>query len=98
MGFTGMKFVMVLVFAAGLVGCAYFVSWEDANRNVVGHPITLITESEGPPDQITPFGDGGYEYMYHLKKLDPSCYHWWQVDSSGIITGFRHKGYCRPIG
>ena len=83
---------------AFICGCAYFVSWDDANRNSVGHQLSEIAKKWGPPDQMTPLPNGGAEYMYRLKKLDPSCVHWWQTDQKGIITGFRYEGYCRPIG
>lgn len=93
-----MKRVAVLLSSLSLCGCAYFVSWDDVNKNSIGHPLSEITENWGKPETVTPLPNGGAEYKYHLKDVDPSCVHWWQTDSKGIITGFRHEGYCRPIG
>jgi hypothetical protein len=52
----------------------------------------------GPPTLITPQDNNESEYRYDLKKLDPSCVHWWRVHSDGKIVGYRYQGYCRPIG
>lgn len=93
-----MRIVFLLLALMFFMGCAYFVSWENAHRNLIGKPVKLYVDLNGPPDKITPLTDGGSEYKYHLKKLDPSCIHYWVVNQSGIITGFRYEGYCRPIG
>lgn len=90
--------VLVWFSATLLCSCAYFVSWGDVNKNSIGHPLSEITENWDPPEKVTPLPGGGSEYMYRLKKLDPSCVHWWETDAQGIITGFRYEGYCRPIG
>lgn len=68
-------------------------------RREVGNPIEEIENSWGDElDEITSRPDGQKEYKYHLKKLDPSCIHYWVVNQRGIITGYRYQGYCRPIG
>jgi hypothetical protein len=81
-----------------LSGCALFTSWDDLARGWTGKNISRITALWGEPDRITKLDDGIREYEYHLKKLDPSCFHYWLVNSEGVITGYRYKGYCRPIG
>ena len=86
--------IIVILFS----GCSYFVSWDDKSRVLIGEPITLYSVLNGPPDEIIPLPDGQKEYKYHLKKLDPSCIHYWVVDERGIITGYRYQGYCRPVG
>jgi len=57
-----------------------------------------IQKTWGQPDRIDALGDGNKEYKYHLKKLDPSCVHYWIVDPQGIIVDYRYEGRCRPIG
>ena len=86
--------VVVILFA----GCSYFVSWDDQSQRVVGQTIDFVIGFDGQPDEIKTLSDGQKEYKYHLKKLDPSCVHYWIVDKEGIITGYRYTGYCRPIG
>jgi len=87
-------FVVVILFA----GCSYLSSWDDKSKVLIGEPITLYTNLNGQPDEIIERSDGQKEYKYHLKKLDPSCVHYWIVNQEGIITGYRYTGYCRPIG
>jgi hypothetical protein len=79
-----------------LTGCSYFVSWDDVSKPVVGHSIHEITELWGQPDEVLEQGMKKI-YRYDLKKLDPSCIHYWVVDDKGIIVDFYYKGYCRPI-
>lgn len=64
----------------------------------VGNPISDIEKLYGPPDEIKELPNGDQEYKYWLKKLDPSCVHYWIVDPQGIIRGYHYEGRCRPIG
>ena len=64
----------------------------------VGRPISEITSVWGPPTKTSSRGNNGKQYTYHLNKLDPSCWHHWQVDAQGIITGYSYEGSCRPVG
>ena len=86
------------VCAALLAACSYFVSWEEANKSAIGHPIEEIVNLEGPPEKIWQRDDGLTVYKYHLKKLDPSCYHYWIVNDKKVIVDFYYDGFCRPIG
>lgn len=79
-----------------LTGCSYFVSWNDVSKPLIGHPIHEITELWGQPDGVLEQGTKKI-YRYDLKKLDPSCIHYWVVDEKGTIIDFYYKGYCRPI-
>lgn len=79
-------------------GCSLFASWDGMAKSWVGDPINRITESWGEPTRIWTREDGMTIYQYDLKKLDPSCVHYWVVDKGGIIAGFHYEGYCRPIG
>jgi hypothetical protein len=79
-------------------GCAYFVSWHDLSKSWVGHPIARFVSVNGEPSSITPLADGDEEYRFDLRKLDPSCVHWWKVDKEGTIVGYRFQGRCRPVG
>lgn len=88
----------IVALTTWLAGCAYFVSWEESNRGAIGHPVEEIAKLWGPPDQKWTREDGKTIHKYHLKKLDPSCIHYWVVDEQGIITDFYYDGYCRPIG
>ena len=81
-----------------ITACTYFVSWDDYGKSWIGHRIDEVVKLEGPPDAITPLGNGGKEYKYHLKKIDPTCIHYWIIDPQGIIRGYHYKGRCRPIG
>lgn len=83
-----------------LTGCSYFVSWDDISKNYIGHPLSEYEEFETwqKPDEIKTLPNGNKEYKYHLKKLDPSCVHYWVVDPQGIITDYHYDGRCRPIG
>lgn len=81
-----------------LVGCSYFVSWDDAVRGGVGRSIDSMIKLDGLPNAIIPLSNGNKEYKYHFKKLDPSCIHYWIVDPQGIIVDYRYEGRCRPIG
>jgi hypothetical protein len=85
--------IIVIFFA----GCSYLASWDDVSKTWVGTNISKITELWGKPDIITK-ENGNLIYKYNKEKLDPSCIHYWIVDTGGIITGYRYTGYCRPIG
>ncbi len=78
--------------------CSYFESWDEANRPAVGHPIDEIIKVWGQPSKTWTRDDGMAIYEYDLKKLDPSCTHYWVVSKDKIIIDFYYKGYCRPIG
>ena len=84
--------------AVALAACASFASWDGLSKSWVGHPITDITKLWGEPSTQTKLSDGSLEYKYVLKKLDPSCVHYWRINSSGIITDYHYEGYCKPIG
>ncbi len=79
-------------------GCAYFVSWDEAVEGGVGRTINSIIKLDGPPTSVKSLSGGNKEYKYHFKKIDPSCVHYWVVNSQGIITGYHYQGRCRPIG
>lgn len=79
-------------------GCSYFVSWDESVRGGVGRSIADIQRTWGVPDEVLEMSDGNWEYKYHLRQIDPSCFHYWIVDSEGIITGYHFEGRCRPIG
>ena len=87
--------LLIVIFA---VGCSYFASWDDRSKILIGEPITVYSDLNGPPDKITPLPNGQKEYKYHLKRLDPSCIHYWVVNAEGVITGYRYTGHCRPVG
>ena len=93
-----MRIIYFLLAVILFTGCSYFVSWDDKSKTLIGEPITLYSDLNGPPDEIKTLPDGQKEYKYHLKKLDPSCVHYWIVDKKGIIMGYRYTGYCRPVG
>ncbi|WP_444901922.1 hypothetical protein ACJJIG_01420 [Microbulbifer sp. SSSA007] len=97
-GILTMRNAYLLLVVVLFVGCSYFVSWDDKSKVLIGEPITLYSDLNGPPDEIKTLSDGQKEYKYHLKKLDPSCIHYWTVNQEGIITGYRYTGYCRPVG
>lgn len=80
-----------------LLGCSYFVSWEESVEGGVGRPIDDIIETWGAPESIKEYEDGRKRYKYHLNKLDPSCIHYWIV-REGLIVDFEYEGYCRPVG
>ena len=81
-----------------LSACSYFVSWDDTSRPVLGHEIKEVTDLWGNADSVSELPNGTKEYMYHLKKLDPSCIHYWIVSDKGIVIDYRYSGRCRPIG
>ena len=88
------------LFSVLLAGCSYFVSWDDLSLNYIGQPISKDEnfESWKTPDEVRTLPGGKKEYKYHLKKLDPSCIHYWIVNPQGIIVNYRYEGRCRPIG
>lgn len=88
----------VLTAVLFMSACSYFVSWDDAVKGGVGRSIDSIIKLDGPPTAIIPLSNGGKEYKYHLKKIDPSCIHYWIVNPQGVITGFHYEGRCRPVG
>lgn len=90
----------LLVMVAPLGACSYFVSWDDISKPLIGDPFSNITDFDfwRHPDEVKSLPDGQTEYKYHLKKLDPSCIHYWIVDAEGIISDYRYEGRCRPIG
>ncbi len=80
-----------------MVGCSYFVSWEDNHDAWIGYPIGDYIKHNGPPDEIKNLDNGKKEYKYWLKRIDPSCIHYWIIDSKGIITGYHYEGSCGVI-
>lgn len=92
--------VLLIAFtlAIALSGCSSFVSWDESVSGGVGRSIADIQKTWGAPDEVLELNGGNKEYKYHLRKLDPSCVHYWTVDSEGIITGYHYEGRCRPIG
>lgn len=92
------KDITVLVSVVVLSACSYFVSWDEKSQMLIGRPIEVYTRVNGPPDAIKELPNGNKEYKYWLKKLDPSCIHYWIVNPRGVITGFHYEGRCRPIG
>ena len=64
----------------------------------IGHPISEIEELWGPATRKTKKNDGTIEYRFDRPKIDPSCVHYWLVDSRGTIIGMRYEGLCHPIG
>lgn len=75
-----------------LSSCSYFVSWDDVSRDWVGAPIARLVSVWGDPDEVI----AGREYKYALKRVDPSCVHYWIVDEHGTIVGYRYTGRCEP--
>lgn len=55
-------------------------------------------ETWGKPLAIWQREEGLHEYKFHLKKLDPSCFHYWLVDDSRVIVDYYYEGYCHPVG
>ena len=90
--------ICLLLLIGLCAGCSYFETWDEKSRRLIGKPITLYSDLNGPPDGIKNLPDDQKEYKYHLKELDPSCIHYWVVNMEGVITGYRYTGYCRPIG
>ena len=88
--------VGMLILVAG--ACSYFVSWDDSVKGGVGRSIVDLQQTWGEADAVRELSDGNKEYKYWLKKLDPSCVHYWIVDPHGIISGYHYEGRCRPIG
>ena len=89
-------YVSVLTLAL-LAGCSYFVSWDEAVSGGIGRPMAELQKTWGEPDRIYTLRDGNKEYEYHLKKIDPSCFHYWRVNPEGIVVDYRYSGRCRPI-
>ena len=89
---------VIAIIIVVLAGCAYFVSWDESVSGGVGRPIADIKKTWGAPDEIRDLTNGDKEYKYWLKKLDPSCVHYWIVGPDGIINGYHYEGRCRPIG
>jgi hypothetical protein len=81
-----------------LAGCALLDSWDDASRSWVGSRVDKYISLNGPPSEVRQMDAGLREFRFDLRKLDPSCVHYWLVDESGIIVDYRYKGYCRLIG
>ena len=90
--------VLVVAVTLSVSACSYFVSWDDKSQMLIGRPVEVYTRVNGPPDGIKELPNGNKEYKYWLKKLDPSCVHYWIVDPQGVITGYHYEGRCRPIG
>ena len=92
--------ILAAAVALSVSACSYFVSWNDISEPLIGHPFQEITEFESwrQPDEVKTLPNGDKEYKYHLKKIDPSCIHYWVVDPQGIIRGYHYEGRCRPIG
>jgi hypothetical protein len=91
-------FCISVLTLALLAGCSYFVSWDESVSGGIGRPMIDIQKTWGQPDRIDTLGDGNKEYKYHLKKLDPTCIHYWIVNPEGIIVDYHYEGRCRPIG
>lgn len=81
-----------------IAACSLFTSWSDVMNTWVGDPIERITSLWGPPARVWTREDGMTIYRYDLKKLDPSCVHYWVVNDQKLIVNFYYEGYCRPIG
>lgn len=92
--------IRVAFFASLIIfgGCSYFVSWDQANRSSIGQPIDRIINLSGKPDDVWKREDGMTIYKYHLKKVDPSCVHYWIVNDQKLIVDFYYEGACHPIG
>ena len=93
-----LKATLQLILLSHILGCAYFVSWNELSETWLGRSISEFEAREGTPDRIISRGDGNKVYKYKLKELDPSCIHYWIVDPRGKIVDFYYEGYCRPIG
>ena len=80
-----------------MASCSYFVSWDDMSQKYINRPV-LEFKTWQNPDEVRALPNGNKEYKYHLKKLDPSCIHYWIVNPDGLIVDYRYEGRCRPIG
>lgn len=89
---------VVLIVLAFISACAYFASWDELYRDSIGRPIAEKLELWGQPDKIWVREDGKAVYEYHLKKIDPTCVHYWVVNDKKIIVDLYHEGHCRPVG
>ncbi len=89
-------YVFGLVFIL-LTGCSYFVSWDQSVEGGIGRSIIDIQKTWQLPDKIRVLPNGNKEYKYHLKKLDPSCIHYWIVNPQGIIVDYHYKGRCEAV-
>lgn len=90
--------VQITFLAILLSSCSYFVSWDESSQMLIDQPIEVYTRLNGQPDEIKELSNGNKEYKYWLKKLNPSCIHYWIVNPEGIIVDYRYEGRCRPIG
>lgn len=81
-----------------LVGCSYFVSWEDSSKSWVGKPIEKFVALNGPATTVRQLSASTREYKFDLPELGPGCVQYWLVNESGIIFDFHYKGRCRVIG
>ena len=90
--------VMLPLFALLFAGCAFLNTWDDVMHTWIGADIARITNLWGEPRGIWTREDGMTIYKYELKKLDPSCVHYWVVSKEKIIVDFYYEGYCRPVG
>lgn len=80
-----------------LTSCSYFVSWDDLSKKYLNRPVFEF-ETWQNPDEVKNLPNGNKEYKYNLKKLDPTCIHYWIVSPQGIVVDYHYEGRCRPIG
>jgi hypothetical protein len=79
-------------------GCALIGGWDREMDSFVGTHIDGVVRAWGPPSLITTPREGLREYRYELNQAGPSCIHWWKVDASDVITGYRYQGDCQSRG
>ncbi len=84
--------------AVFMSACSYFVSWDESVKGGLGRSMVDLQRTWGEPDEIRELPNGNKEYKYWLKKLDPSCVHYWIVDPQGIVVDYHYEGRCQPIG
>lgn len=89
--------VLVLTLSA-VVSCSYFVSWDTASASWIGRPVSEFIVLNGKPVNVQKSAQGFEEYKFELRKLDPSCIHYWMVNEVGVIISYRYEGRCRVIG
>ena len=70
----------------------FFSSWDDLGESWVGDEISEITTVWGEPDKIEMRDDEVKAYIYHLKKIDPTCVHTWFVNQQGVIVEYEYEG------
>ena len=92
------KAMCLLILCFLTVSCAFLMSWDDKSELMVGQPSSIYVDRNGPPDEVKELPDGTRELKYYLKGVDPSCIHYWIVDSHDTIVDYRYSGNCRPIG